>query len=388
MVSAFGLPLYAYLRQYRTTECVNMTCGTESLTNCQHFNHPAFKNAVHLGMERFWKYKLDHVIFWIATVGFHMLTRAHLIESAGVFHFLLDVIIRNGLLAIVVYFNIFFLIPRFALEKKWGLYILFIVLDLSFYVLAKNTHDMLLRNAIQNHTQQHYFFESSFYNLSIALFYMAFAVALQLSREWYQQREHIRKIEVEKLNTELDYLKAQINPHFLFNSINTIYFQIDKQNAIARETLSSFSEMLRYQLYECNGHEVDIEREITYLKNYVDLQRHRKDDNYTITFSHDNVQGFRIAPLLLIPFVENAFKHVSHFSSGNEINIHLQRVNGSFVMNVRNTCDQSGKNVSPGGGIGLKNANRRLELLYPKRYALNIKTHPTAFEVNLELKLN
>ncbi|HEY0656616.1 MAG TPA: histidine kinase [Chryseosolibacter sp.] len=339
-------------------------------------------------MERFWKYKLDHIIFWIATVGFHMLTRSHLIENAGVFHFLLDVIVRNGLLAIVVYLNIFVLIPKFAQQKRWGLYLVFIVLDIAFYVLAKNAHDIMLSNAIIHHTDEHFFFDNTFYNLSIALFYMAFAVALQLSREWYQQREHIRKIEVEKLNTELDYLKAQINPHFLFNSINTIYFQIDKHNATARETLSSFSEMLRYQLYECNGTDVDIEKEISYLKNYVDLQRHRKDDNYTITFDHANVHGFRIAPLLLIPFVENAFKHVSHFSSGNEINIRMHRENGSFLMSVRNTCDSSSQKTSLGGGIGLKNANRRLELLYPSRYKLDIKTEPKSFEVNLELKLN
>lgn len=336
-------------------------------------------------MERFWKFKLDHIIFWIATVGFYMLTRTHLIESAGIFHFLLDVIVRNGLLAVVIYINIFALIPKLAQKQKWALYVAGFILDLAFYVMAKNAHDMLLHNAIPD---EHYFFENSFYNLSIALFYMAFAVALQLSREWYQQREHIRKIEVEKLNTELDYLKAQINPHFLFNSINTIYFQIDKQNSTARETLSSFSEMLRYQLYECNGHDVDIEKEISYLKNYVDLQRHRKDNNYKITFDHSGVHGFRIAPLLLIPFVENAFKHVSHFAHGNEINIRMHRDNDSFKMHVSNTCDDSNYKSSSHGGIGLKNASRRLELLYPSRHNLEINTQPHLFEVNLELKLN
>lgn len=236
--------------------------------------------------------------------------------------------------------------------------------------------------------KSNFFFYNTFYNLSIAFFYMAFAVALQLSREWYEQREHIRKIEIEKLNTELDYLKAQINPHFLFNSINTIYFQIDKQNAKARETLSSFSEMLRYQLYECNGHDVDIEKEISYLKNYVDLQRHRKDDNYRIVFDHHDVKGFRIAPLLLIPFIENAFKHVSHFATGNEIHIRLHRENGAFTMNVRNTCDNSSLKSSTDSGIGLKNAGRRLELLYPSKHNLTIRNDMTTFEITLELKLN
>lgn len=339
-------------------------------------------------MERFWKYRFDHVIFWVATIGFHMLTRSHLLVSAGASNFILDVVVRNGLLAIVVYFNILVLIPKFAQQKKWPVYCLLFVGNIGLYAFLKNAHDMYLYSQIKDHNDEHNFFDNTFYNASIALFYIAFSIAMQLSRAWYEQREHIRKIEIEKLNTELDYLKAQINPHFLFNSINTIYFQIDKQNSTARETLSAFSEMLRYQLYECNGHDVDIEKEIAYLKNYVDLQRHRKDDNYKIIFDHRDVKGFRIAPLLLIPFVENAFKHVSHFPGGNEIAIRLHRQNGSFFMDITNTYDTSTQKINTAGGIGLKNAGRRLELLYPSRYTLDIKTEPKTFAVKLELKLN
>jgi LytS/YehU family sensor histidine kinase len=264
----------------------------------------------------------------------------------------------------------------------------FLIIDFSLYVFGKNAHDVYLYGYVVGDPEKQFFFYNTFYNLSIAIFYMAFAVALQLSREWYEQREHIRKIEIEKLNTELDYLKAQINPHFLFNSINTIYFQIDKQNSTARKTLSAFSEMLRYQLYDCNGHEIDVEKEIAYLKNYVDLQRHRKDGNYKIIFEHQDVKGFRIAPLLLIPFVENAFKHVSHFLTSNEITIRLHRQNGSFFVDITNTCDMSAQKINSAGGIGLKNAGRRLELLYPSRYNLDIKTEAEVFAVKLELKLN
>lgn len=339
-------------------------------------------------MDRFWKYKLDHVIFWTATVGFHMFTRFPLINKAGFGNFALEIIVRNGLLALVIYINLFFLIPKFAQPRRWIAYVIFLVIDIAVYVFGKNAHDVYLNGYVIGDPEKRWFFYNTFYNLSIAFFYMAFAVALQLSREWYEQREHIRKIEIEKLNTELDYLKAQINPHFLFNSINTIYFQIDKQNSKARETLSSFSEMLRYQLYECNGHEVDIEKEISYLKNYVDLQRHRKDDNYNINFEYQDVNGFRIAPLMLIPFVENAFKHVSHFPSGNEIDIRLHRENSFFTMSVRNTCDNAVATSSTSSGIGLKNASRRLQLLYPSRHELRIKKGEGFFEVNLELKLN
>jgi LytS/YehU family sensor histidine kinase len=213
-------------------------------------------------------------------------------------------------------------------------------------------------------------------------------VALQLSREWFKQRELIQKIEVEKLNTELDYLKAQLNPHFLFNSINTIYFQIDKENKGARETLSIFSDMLRYQLYECNGKEIPLEKEMNYLKNYIDLQRQRCNENYWISFSYDDVDELHIAPLLLIPFVENAFKHVSHFPQDNEIRVNVHKSGSTLRMMVFNTCDPALMAQKNGHGIGLKNVQRRLELLYQNRYSLEVNRSAQSYQVNLEIILS
>lgn len=344
-------------------------------------------------MERFWKYKVDHVIFWFATVAFHMFTRLGLIPSAGFDQFLLEIVVRNGLLACAVYLNLLVLIPFFARRQKVALYALLLVLSLVGYALLKNVHDVYLYGyvlkepAYQKQPVYQNFLYNTFYNLNIGVFYVAFGIALHLSREWFAQRELIRKIEVEKLNTELEYLKAQINPHFLFNSINTIYFQIEKQNQTARDTLSAFSQMLRYQLYECNGKEVAIEKEVSYLKSYVDLQRMRKDENYTISFSAaDNVRGFTIAPLLLIPFVENAFKHVSHFAKGNSINIDLSRDDGHFYFKVFNTKENH-TDLKDEGGIGLRNVTRRLELIYNGKHALEVRDLQESFQVSLRLKL-
>jgi two-component system LytT family sensor kinase len=339
-------------------------------------------------MERFWKYKLDHVIFWLATVAFHMFTRLSLIPIAGFGQFLLEVLVRNILLVVVIYVNLVILIPGLVQQKRWVLYALLLLLDFAFYTAVKNAHDVYLYGYVLGDETRRDFFYNTFYNFSIAAFYMAFSIALQLSREWYTQREFIRKIEIEKLNTELDYLKAQINPHFLFNSINTIYFQIDKHNKTARETLAALSQMLRYQLYECNGKEIAIEKEVAYLKSYVDIQRHRKDENYRINLSCENLQDFTIAPLLLIPFVENAFKHVSHFSSENEIKIELTKKENIFRARIFNTKDDRLKENDDFQGIGLKNVQRRLELLYTRRYELIVHNLPGSFEVRLELTLS
>jgi two-component system LytT family sensor kinase len=339
-------------------------------------------------MDRFWRYKIDHIIFWVATVGFHMYTRAHLIEDAGFDQFMLEVVVRNGLLAALVYFNLLILIPRFAQRQRIVTYMILLAVGLGIYVMFKNAHDVYLNGYVLNDNTRKSFFDNSYYNLSIAIFYLAFNIALYLSKSWYFQRELIRKMEIEKLSTELEYLKAQINPHFVFNSINTIYFQIDKHNALARESLSAFSDMLRYQLYECNGQEIVIEKELHYLRNYVELQRMRKDENYNIAFVEEgDIRGFTISPLLLIPFVENAFKHVSHHPDKNEIWIEIKKDQHHFHFTVFNTKES--KAVHNGfAGIGLKNVQRRLQLLYRDRHELKIDDRGESFEVKLSLKVS
>lgn len=338
-------------------------------------------------MNRFWKYKFDHVIFWTATVGFHMFTKRDMIDEAGFDQFLLEIIIRNGLLAILIYLNLLVLIPRYAQQKKVITYTGLLIVALGLYVLLKNIHDVYLNGYVLGDEARKSLFYNTYYNFSIAIFYLSFSIALQLSKAWYFQRELIRKMEVEKLSTELEYLKAQINPHFVFNSLNTIYFQIDKQNINARESLSAFSEMLRYQLYECNGHEIAIEKEIIYLKNYVELQRMRKDENYNISFIvEENLNGFTISPLLLIPFVENAFKHVSHYPDNNEVRIQLGKHDNNVELSVFNTKER--KTVNNGfAGIGLKNVKRRLELLYKNRHALVIEDKTDSYQVNLSIRI-
>jgi LytS/YehU family sensor histidine kinase len=308
-----------------------------------------------------------------------------LIKEAGLEQFALEIVVRNVLVAALVYFNWLVLIPRYAQQKKIAAYFFFAITSLAVYMLLKNIHDVYLHGFVMNDESKRSFFHNSYYNFSIGLFYLTFFVALQLSKEWYFQRELIRQMEVDKLSSELEYLKAQINPHFVFNSINTIYFQIDKQNTPARESLSAFSEMLRYQLYECNGKEIAIEKEIMYLQNYVSLQRMRKDENYSISFAvGEKMKGFMISPLLFIPFIENAFKHISHHADKNEIRINIARHEDAVKLSVFNT-KESNTAAPDHQGIGLKNVKRRLELLYRNRHELIIEDRSDSYEIRLSL---
>ncbi|MEI9920527.1 MAG: sensor histidine kinase [Bacteroidota bacterium] len=337
-------------------------------------------------MKKFWQYRSDHVIFWVVTIGFHIYTKAYLVEVAGWGQFILEILIRDALLAIIIYANFEYLIPALAQQKKFVLYTSGLIVCFGFYVLVKNTHDYYL--TVFTGKPPLHFWRYSFYNFSIAMFYMAFSLALYLSKEWYFQRERLRELEVEKLNTELEYLKSQINPHFLFNSLNTIFFQIDKTNHEARNTLTKFSDMLRFQLYECNGHEMVLEKEIVYLKNYVDLQRLRRDDKYKIEFTTSgDSRVFTLAPLLLMPLVENAFKYLSHFPEGNNIvSIHIHNDDQSVEARVRNTKETRIAERREVGGIGLRNLRRRLELQYPDRHELEVNDGKTEFEVILRIK--
>lgn len=339
-------------------------------------------------MNQFFKNKLDHLLFWVLTVFFHAYTRVTLISKAGVDQFLLEVVLRNILLAGAIYSVIHFVIPKLATGKRIISSLFILIAVIISYVLLKNSHDLYLYGAVLDDPEQKSFFFNTLYNFSIVLFYLAFASALHLSKEWYLQQELIRKLEVEKLSTELEYLRAQINPHFLFNSINTIYFQIDKQNHAARETLNKFSDMLRYQLYECNADKIEIEKEVKYLDSYVNLQRLRMSANYTVKFiCSENLNNFRIPPLLLIPFVENAFKHVSNYADrSNEITIHVSKEEDTFNFSVVNTIDPTAR-ASENGGIGLKNVTRRLELLYGPRYTLDIQKIAETFSLTLELPI-
>ena len=193
----------------------------------------------------------------------------------------------------------------------------------------------------------------------------------------------------EKAEAELNFLKSQINPHFLFNSLNSVYFLIDKNNVEARGALHKFSDMLRYQLYEMNDDRVSVEKEIQYLEDYIDLQKLRKDDNYLIEFNcSPDVKGFSIEPLLLIPFVENAFKHISHHKDQvNFIKLYFTMAKGEFNFRIENSKEAVEKITEKHSGIGLANVKRRLALLYPDKHRLKISNGIDIFSVALELKI-
>jgi LytS/YehU family sensor histidine kinase len=218
-------------------------------------------------------------------------------------------------------------------------------------------------------------------------FLVTAGLAFKLLFDYTGLQKRLAEVAKEKAEAELNFLKSQINPHFLFNSLNSVYFLIDKQNEEARGALHKFSDMLRYQLYECKGEKIPVEKEIGYLKDYVDLQQLRLNNTVVEFQCAPEVKNFSIEPLLLIPFVENSFKHISHYGNGqkNEIQINIGKQNGTLHFSVYNTTEEKAISTFQPGGIGLNNVKKRLELLYNEKYQLHIKEKPGWFGVELSL---
>ena len=179
--------------------------------------------------------------------------------------------------------------------------------------------------------------------------------------------------------------------HFVFNSLNAVYFLIDKENKAARDSLHTFSEILRYQLYDCNGDTTAVEKEVSYLRDYVGLQQLRRNRNTEVDFHvSGDLSGLVIAPLLLIPFVENAFKHLSHYNNRpDKVTIVLEKNDSQLLFTVCNTTEpgKQGTELLKQGGIGLKNVQRRLELLYPGKHVLAIEPGIDTFRIQLKMEI-
>jgi two-component system LytT family sensor kinase len=288
------------------------------------------------------------------------------------------------------YFAVYYAAPKFLYQKKYAGFVLLL--------LGGITVGALLRVPLANYLNSHFFavgrpqpgvvqlFINSFVNIFL---WVVCAVAVRLIIDRIRFQQYVAVIEKEKSKTELDFLKAQFNPHFLFNSINSIYGHIEKGNATARSMLLTFSEMLRYQLYECNTDSISIDKEINYIRNYVLLQQSRKEDTLVVNLCiNDSVKGFAIAPLLFIAFIENAFKYVSNYETcENKVDISMNRSGNGLSFRSFNTKDASHVIAMDRKGIGIVNVKRRLELMYPDRHTLSITDEPSFYEVQLNLVL-
>jgi two-component system, LytTR family, sensor kinase len=231
---------------------------------------------------------------------------------------------------------------------------------------------------------------AAFFVINCIVIVISGAIQIIIDRFGMEQQLHV--VENEKVSTELAFLRAQINPHFLFNVLNTIYFQIQKENSEARSSVEKLSEMLRYQLYECNTDKIEISRELAYIENYVAVQQLRMEAGTDLRLKLPvNISSFKIAPLLILPLVENAFKHISNLKDPSKNKLHISiylEPDSQFVVNVINTYNSSDGTdlLQNSSGLGLKNLERRLALLYPGKHSITRQRNENIYETTLKIQ--
>ncbi len=299
-------------------------------------------------------------------------------------------------LVISTYLQLYYLIPKFLLRKKFIAYAVLTIVfaklavDISliiygFIVIPLRTGNPPAMNwkALWSITPNQIY---PFYGI---LTICGFAASIKMLKKWYLENERNKKIEREKTMMELEMLKAQVHPHFLFNTLNNLYSLILTHSERAAMVVTHLSDLLRYMLYDCNEKEIPLNSEIELLKKYVELEKLRYGSRMDVSFVCDiRQQNLVIAPLLLLPFVENSFKHgMSEQIDQCWISMHVQTIENRFIFSLSNST-VGNKQLVISGGIGLQNIRKRLDLMYPGGYKLTNQEEADMYIVKLDMQLN
>jgi LytS/YehU family sensor histidine kinase len=295
-----------------------------------------------------------------------------------------SIVLRNllfiGTLIPPVYIHFFFF-DRYFTKGCYRLYVPFTLLTVSGFGFINY---LLL-------IHYHHKGISVLFSIIYILIFVAITTAIKTAKAWYDQRFVIQEIREEHLRTELELLKSQINPHFLFNTLNNLYGIIRKSDERAARGVATLSSLMRYMIHESNVERIELHKEVEQIKRFIELQqlRFHEDDDVTVTLkTNGRIDGIALPPMLLLPFVENAFKHGISLSRPSYINIRIDGEDAALRFTVRNSLHRENMEQRAGTrGIGLQNVKRRLELLFGDRYELNIRNDGKEHRVSLLLQL-
>jgi LytS/YehU family sensor histidine kinase len=335
------------------------------------------------GWQVFW-----HTLFWLCMVGFFIFiahSNSKITNRGLAIIFGLYGVLNIGLF----YFNFLLCIPLCLNRKKYLSYVLAILGAMLVMGLIKYGFALLFKEFVL--TRDHggkvigfvSYYTSAFFT---SLLFVFLSTVLKFTNDWFLNERIQRELENQRLSAELSFLRSQINPHFLFNSLNSIYSLAYQQSETTPEAILKLSEIMRYMLYECNDNKVDLSKELAYLQNYIDLQKIRLGSCAAVNFEvKGNVTNQQIVPLLLISFIENAFKHGVANNPDTPITIHMDV--DAEKLNFKVTNKKHSFNKDDTGGIGLNNVQRRLDILYPGKYKLTIDNGIDTYSCELSLIL-
>ncbi|MCF6404128.1 histidine kinase [Chitinophaga filiformis] len=328
-----------------------------------------------------------YAAYWVMVTLIFLYDRTYLIQKAGLPNFFICVVVRVSLLIALAWANIHWLIPHYLLRGRYSGYFALVFLLLIAYLLVQSFYDYYLFGYVLGPSRYATLSTSLIYNFTHTSLYLLLTVALKFSMDWYEQKKLLQEIQVEKLQAEVNYLRSQVNPHFLFNALNNLYALTLKKSDEAPEVVLKLAGLMEYMLYESDETKVPLEKEINYLNNYLELEKIRQGNNADIRLTvTGNIEQCWIPPFLILPLVENAFKHGVSRTVRNAY-LHI-RINVSAILEI---CIENNKgNIqqpAQSGGIGLLNLKKRLELLFPGKHVLDITDGPDKYQVALKINL-
>jgi two-component system, LytTR family, sensor kinase len=335
------------------------------------------------------RYKVHFYLFWV------VLFAAQTYRSA-IAQPLRPVVLANlaelGSSAAFACTVLFFLLPRFGKKGKKTLFILFtlLLLLLSGFVSSYLVYLIVLSVGVSE-ARADYWLRIPWETIYTFLVASSFGF-VKIADDYFREKSRSEELKKNNLRSELEFLKAQLNPHFLFNTLNNLYFMVEKDPKRAAKMILMLSDILRYQIYETNTEKTSMEKEIENIKNYIELERIRKD-NININFDiSGKPEDRKVLPNILLPLVENAFKHLTIRPDGScSVNISISETDGNLSFSVKNTLTSNGSGkpaVNTGSnGVGMANLKRRLELFYPGKYDFSIdpQNDNEQYEVKLML---
>lgn len=329
---------------------------------------------------------LPHIIFWgLLWVALIWLDRS----QESILSTAITELIRISGYVVLIYINWYFLMPAYLNKEKFWMYALYLIGLVLMVTLVKIM--ILYVRYYYDPDTQYFLLQNQAWIFISGFLITGSSTVIKIISEWIKHQSEKRELERRSMQSELNFLKTQINPHFLFNTLNNLYALTLKKSDLAPQIVLKISEIMRYMLYECVEKYVPLSKELQYMQYYVDLEKLRFDDKSLITFEIEgNTENLMIAPLILLPFIENAFKHglKSSASAGSFCHIKLQVQEDQLTFTVVNSKIQHIPELDNHGGIGLVNVQRRLSLLYPDQYKLRVKNGRDRFEIALVLKLD
>ena len=332
---------------------------------------------------------IQHLLFWTVYLLLNLLISSN--SQIGLFPTFLWLIISLPVNMAVVYLHLWFLVPRLLLKRRYLLFfILFFITAIAFVLFDRylNYHVLWpLFMPTPLSPGYRYLNVISLLYSGINQYSVVFlAVFIRSLKQWYESQQHSRELELRNKTGEIALLRMQINPHFLFNTLNNIHALISIDKEKAADALVMLSDIMRYMLYDATTDKVPLDQELQYLESYIALQKMRLIDPNQVRFSVEgDLSGKMIAPVLLIPFIENAFKHACKEDSRSGIRFSIVTGEKQIRFASENTCNDTTGNrqQNKAGGLGLENVKRRLDLLYPGLHQLEITRENNIFRVNL-----